>query len=189
MAPACGLEGRLGDGVDEALARRLGLIDLAIFEQDGEFIAGVARDEIIDAEIGAQPSGEADDDLVAHVIAVGAVEREQILERDQQNSEGLARFLRLAEQAMRMVGDLHAAHRSGQRVDLGAPRQLEFELLAVGDDADEAVSAPRATVAAGEPATAVLHPDERTAAALTRRHERVDGAVGHAVAFVASRQN
>ena len=101
-------------------------------EQDGEFVAAHARDEIAGTQRLAQPVGHGAQQRVARVMAGGVVDALEFVEVEQQHGRQAAMIrgggrLRHGGHEMRAVG------KAGQRIAHRQPLQPQFGLLALGD--------------------------------------------------------
>ena len=134
----------------------------------GEFVAGVARQQVALAAIGAQALGEAGDHLIGDVIAIGAVQHEQIVDADQQRGERLVALGRLLVENSRSAraGWRGSARRSAGRS--ATARRAGAPAGTIGDDAHQAMRARGLAVRPGEPASGVLDPDRRVARTVGR---------------------
>ncbi len=146
----------------------------AVLHDQPELVAGVAGEKIALAAVGPQQLGEAGDHLVGDIVAIGAVEHEQIVDADQQSAEGLLVLGRGGEEMAGLLQQARAVQRAGQQVEAGGERELPLFLVTVGDDADQTVSARRAAVRPGEPASGVLDPDGRVAGTVRRNDAIAD---------------
>ena len=156
-----GLERGRDDNVEEAQSGHPRLLRVAVLEDNREFVAGVAGDEIHGAEVALETLRKTGDHLVARVIAIGAIEREEIFQRDQHHGEWLAVLLGLDEKTLDMLGEVMPVEDSREGIELRLYGKLSLVFVPFGDDPQHAMGQRRATILSLEPATRVIDPDCR----------------------------
>ena len=98
-------------------------------------------------------------DLFGSVIAVGAIEREEVLDGRKQHHESFGATASCAfQELVNMFAETGAIERAGRRVETRALLQLFGRLVLSRDNAYEAVRAPRLAARVGKPSAAILNP-------------------------------
>jgi hypothetical protein len=117
-----------------------------------------AAERVLAAHPAAHALGDRADHLIGDIEAVGLVDARQIVDRDQQEAAGRAEAHRFVEGVFENLGEVMAVQLAGQAVvarEIGEPALV---LVALVDDAHDAVRARRLAVGADKPAAGVLDP-------------------------------
>ena len=181
--PRARLDRRMARLIEEALRRDHHLLAIAIVEHQREFGAGVAAERIRPAHRAAQPFRGPRDHFVGDVVAVGAIEDEQVFEAREQNAEMRLLARRARQMSRDDVENMRAIVAIGQRVETRSELEFAFSLVVTGDNADQTVCASRLAIRAGEPAARILQPDNLICPAAADR-DAVARAIGDARAAV-----
>ena len=123
------------------------------------------------------------DHLIGNVEAVGFVETAEIVDRNQQEAAGgCGSAIAFVEGRSSFSVRCAAVHLAGERIEARELGELLFALVALVDDADDAVGALRRAVVVGEPAAGILDPD---LGGSRRSAQRIFHLIGDAGAVVA----
>ena len=108
---------RLGDGVGEPLGQRLGGLDVhQVLAEDHELIAAIAGDRVAVADLTAQACRDADEQLVADLVAVDVVDLLEAVEVDEQDTDRGALAAKSRERRGQAVHQQVTIGQAGQRV-------------------------------------------------------------------------
>ena len=134
------------------------VVGRAIAQHQAEFVAGKAAERVLAAHAAAQALGDLGDHLIGDVEAVGFVDARQIVDGDQQESAGRAEADRVLQRVFKHLGEVVPVQFAGEPVVAGEKVEPAFVLVALVDDAQDAVRARRPAVGAGKPAAGILDP-------------------------------
>jgi hypothetical protein len=135
---------------------------------------------ILAAHLPADAAADVGDHLVGDVEAVGLVDAAEAVDRDQHETAGGAQLDRFVDGFFEHLDHVPAIHLAGQGVEPGQIGEPLLALVALVDDAHDAVSACRFPVGAGEPAPDILDPEQ----AVGSGPQRILQLVGNAGALV-----
>ncbi|MNF73272.1 hypothetical protein D3C84_552690 [compost metagenome] len=130
-------EQRFVEGPEQLLGNLLAVFEVGVFEQDGELVTGKARQAAAGAEAVAQAPGQADQQLVAGLVAEAVVDPLEVVDVHQQQAD---RAVAVAGKAFVKVADeRRPVAQAGQVVGVGQAFDALLRQLALGDvfvDAD-----------------------------------------------------
>lgn len=110
--------GEGGDGAD-ALRDLDGLFELRAWEDDEEFFASVACDDVGGSALGAESLSEGLEDLVAEGVSPGVVDAFEVVEVGEDDGEGEVGVVEDLELFVEGDVDVTAVGESGERVGFG----------------------------------------------------------------------
>ncbi len=146
------------NGFNEAPRRDLHLFGVAAGEDEPKLVAGITGNYVAAAHFAPQARHHLYD-LVGSVIAVGAIEREEVLDGRKQHHEGFGATASCAfQELVDMFAEAGAIESAGRRVETRALLQLFGRLVLSRDHAYEAVRAPGLAARVGKPSAAILDP-------------------------------
>ncbi len=108
------------------------IVALDRVDQQHELVAADPREHVGFANVSRDPRRDLDQQRVADGMTVVVVDVLEIVEVDERQREA-AVFALALENVLDMLADERAFRQAGQLVEIGAPRQLAFDPLAVGD--------------------------------------------------------
>ncbi len=174
----------VADAAQKAFRRDPDFLRRAIAKDDAELVAREAAEAILRAHAPAQPLGDAADHLVGDIVAIGFVDAPQIVDRHQQKAAGRLRARGILQGLFELFGQMPAIDLAGERIEAREIGELLLVLVAIVDDADEAMRAQRLAVLVGEPAAGILDPELRRARAHAQRILDLIGDAAAAVGFL-----
>ena len=96
-----------GQGADcgaEPIGDELGVGKVESVEDDDELLTAVAADAVVTAELAAETVGHRDEDLVSDEVAVGVVDRFEVVEVAEQEGDGFVVSLTAGQHAGGVFG-------------------------------------------------------------------------------------
>ena len=133
LGGAADAERRGFDGVAQPLRHRIGKGDIGVGHHHHEFLAAIAAGQIDAAHIGGDAAGEFLQHLVADVMAMGVVDRLEIIDVHDHESQRLAVLLGVGDQIVQMPAHIAAIVQAGELVgDRHFQAELNIVAQAVG---------------------------------------------------------
>ena len=137
------------------------VVGRAVAQHQAELVAGKTAERVLAAHAAADAPGDRADHLVGDVETVGLVDAGDVVDGDQHEAARRAQPDRFVDGVFQHFGQMVPVQLAGEPVVAGQIGEPPHVLVALVDDADDAVGAHRLAVRAGEPAADILDPQPR----------------------------
>ena len=134
-------------GLGDALRDRdRGADGADVVEQHRELVAAEPGDDVLRPHARAQPVGDVEQQPVAGIVPEAVVHQLEAVDVEEEHGDGAARIGRGRERAVESGEEARAVRQAGERVVVGAVRELGLDALAFGDVAHVADHAADARI-------------------------------------------